>query len=109
MPLAWRLFLAVVIESTWEVAENSSFVIERYRAATISLSYFGDSIINSISDIAFCSGGFLLASRIRFWPSLGLFIAIEAILTWWIHDSLLINILMLIYPIDAIKAWQLSP
>jgi len=108
MPLAWRLLIAVVVESSWEVAENSSFVIERYRSATISLSYFGDSIVNSVSDILCCSSGFLLAFKLGFWRSLALFVTTEAVLTWWIHDSLLINIIMLIYPIEAIKAWQMA-
>ena len=109
MPLAWRLFIAVLVESSWEVAENSSYVIERYRAATISLAYFGDSIVNSISDILCCSGGFLLAGKLGLLRSAALFIATEVVLTLWIHDSLLINIIMLIYPIDAIKAWQVAP
>lgn len=108
LPLAWRLFLAVIIESSWEVAENSTFVIERYRAATISLSYFGDSIVNSISDIIFCSSGFLIAYKLKFWRSVALFAATEVILIWWVHDSLLINIIMLIHPIEAIKIWQMN-
>lgn len=108
VPLAWRLVIAVMIESTWEVAENSTFVIERYRAATISLDYFGDSIINSLSDITACATGFAIAYRLRFWKSLGLFLATETVLILWIRDSLLINIVMLIYPIEAIKAWQMA-
>ncbi|MEP6944381.1 MAG: DUF2585 family protein [Acidobacteriota bacterium] len=108
IPLTWRLFIAVLIESSWEIAENSTFVIERYRAATISLSYFGDSIVNSISDILFCTGGFLIAYELKFWRSVALFLTTEAVLTWWIHDSLLINIIMLIYPIEAIKVWQMN-
>lgn len=108
VPLVWRFFIAVFIESSWEVAENSRYVIERYREATISLDYFGDSIINSVSDIIFCATGFVLAWKIRFWWSLALFIVTEAILTLTIHDSLLINIIMLLYPIDAIKHWQMG-
>lgn len=108
MKLAWRLFLAVFVESSWEVAENSSYVIERYREETISLSYFGDSIINSFSDIICCATGFAIAYKLKFWKSLALFLATEAILIAWIHDSLLINILMLIYPIDAIRRWQIG-
>ena len=108
MKLAWRLFLAVFVESSWEVAENSRYVIERYREETISLSYFGDSIINSLSDITCCATGFAIAYKLKFWKSLALFLATEAILIAWIHDSLLINILMLIYPVDAIKRWQIG-
>jgi hypothetical protein len=106
MRLVWRLFLTVFVESSWEVAENSSYVIERYRGVTISLSYFGDSIINSISDIVCCATGFGIAYKLRFWRSFALFVATEVILILWIHDSLIINIIMLIWPIEAIRKWQ---
>jgi hypothetical protein len=106
MPLAWRLCLALFIESSWEVGENTQYVINRYREATISLDYYGDSIINSLADIVCCALGFLIAMRLRFWRSLALFVATEVVLLFWIRDSLLLNILMLIYPLDAIKAWQ---
>ena len=108
VPMAWRLLIAVVIEASWEVAENSTFVIERYRAATISLDYFGDSIINSMSDIFCCATGFVIAYKLKFWKSVALFLATETVLIFWIHDSLLINIIMLIYPIEAIKVWQMG-
>ena len=108
VPMAWRLVIAVMIEASWEVAENSTFVIERYRAATISLDYFGDSIINSLSDITACGTGFAIAYKLRFWKSLVLFLATEAILITTIRDSLIINIIMLIYPIEAIKHWQIG-
>lgn len=108
MPLAWRLVLAVAIEGTWEVAENSAFIIERYRTVTLSLDYFGDSIINSIADMFCCAAGFVIAYKLRFWKSLLLFLATEAILIIWIRDSLLINIIMLIYPIEALKVWQMT-
>ncbi|MEQ1921539.1 MAG: DUF2585 family protein [Pyrinomonadaceae bacterium] len=108
MPLAWRLLIAVVIEATWEVAENSSYIIERYRTVTLSLDYFGDSIINSLTDIVACATGFTIAYKLKFWKSLALFLATEAILILWIRDSLLINIVMLLYPIEAIKAWQMA-
>lgn len=107
MPLAWRMLIAVLIECSWEVAENSSYVINRYREATISLDYFGDSIINSIADILCCATGFVIAWKLRFWRSLALFLITEAVLLITIRDSLLINIIMLLYPIDAIKAWQM--
>ncbi len=108
VPLAWRLLIAVMIESTWEIVENSSYVIERYRTATISLDYFGDSIINSLSDITACATGFVIAYKLRFWRSLALFVVTEIVLIFWIHDSLLINIIMLIYPVEAIKHWQIG-
>ena len=108
MPLAWRLALAVFIESSWEVAENSAAVIERYRSATISLDYFGDSIINSVADIACCSLGFLIAYKLRFWRSLALFVITEILLIVYIRDSLIINIIMLLFPIEAIRSWQMG-
>lgn len=106
MPLAWKLAIAVTIECLWEVAENTNTVIERYRAVTISLDYFGDSILNSLADILSCATGFLIAYKLKFWRSLVFFLLTEIILIFWIRDSLLINILMLIYPIEGIKAWQ---
>jgi len=108
IPLAWRLVLAVAIESTWEVVENSAMIIERYRTVTLSLDYFGDSIINSLADIICCFAGFWLAYKSRFWRSVVLFLATELVLLLWIRDSLIINIIMLIYPIDALKGWQMS-
>lgn len=106
VPLAWRFVIALFIEASWEVVENTDYVINRYREATISLDYFGDSIINSIADIACCALGFTIGYKLKFWRSLALFVATEAILILTIRDSLIINLIMLIYPIDAIKAWQ---
>jgi Protein of unknown function (DUF2585) len=108
VPLAWRLLLAVAIESSWEIAENSTYIIQRYREETISLDYFGDSIINSCSDILCCATGFVIAYKLRFWRSLALFLTTELVLIFWIHDSLIINIIMLIYPVDSIKHWQMG-
>lgn len=104
----WRLWLAVSMEALWEVFENSTFIIERYRTATISLGYQGDTIVNSLGDILVCGIGYVLARRLGFRNSLALFVAIEVVLLIWIRDSLLLNIVMLIHPIDAIKAWQLG-
>ena len=106
--VAWRLFLAVIVESSWEMAENSSYVIQRYREETISLDYFGDSIINSLSDIFCCATGFVIAYKLRFWWSLALFVTTEIVLIFWIHDSLIINIIMLLFPNDTIRNWQLA-
>ena len=108
VPLAWRLVMAVMIEGSWEIVENSSFIINRYREETISLDYFGDSIINSISDILCCATGFVLAYKLRFWRSAILFVATEPILILTIRDSLIINIIMLVYPVEAIKLWQIG-
>lgn len=108
MPLAWRLLLAVSIESTWEIVENSSYMIQRYRTETISLDYFGDSIFNSVSDIACCSIGFLIAYKLKFWRSAALFVVTEVILLFTIRDSLIVNLIMLISPVEAIKKWQMG-
>jgi Protein of unknown function (DUF2585) len=106
VPLIWRLVMAVAIEGSWEIVENTSYVINRYREATISLDYFGDSILNSLSDIVCCGTGFVIASKLRFWWSLALFVLVETILIFTIRDSLIINVIMLIYPIDALRKWQ---
>lgn len=106
VPLAWRFVIAIFIESSWEVVENTSYVINRYREATISLDYFGDSIVNSLADIVSCGIGFVIARKLGFLKSAVLFVATETILILTIRDSLILNIIMLIYPLDAIKAWQ---
>ena len=108
LPLAWRFFIAVFIESTWEVVENTSYVIQRYREATMSLDYFGDSVINSVADIFCCALGFWIAWKLRFWKSLALFVLTELVLILTIRDSLIINVIMLLWPIDAIKQWQVG-
>lgn len=108
MPLGWCLLIVVMIESGWEILENSTYIIQRYRESTISLDYFGDSIINSIADILSCATGFLIAYKLRFWKSLALFLLIEIILFVTIRDNLTINIIMLIYPVEAIKTWQIG-
>ena len=105
-PVRTRATAAIAIEALWEVVENTPFVIQRYRAETISLHYFGDSIMNSMCDILMCLAGFLIASRLPTRLSILLVIALEVALAFWVHDGLLLNILMLIYPISAIKSWQ---
>lgn len=102
----FRFLLAIGIESVWEVIENTSLVIERYRETTISLGYYGDSIMNSLTDIGACALGFGLAMLLPIWGSIALFVGIEGFLLWWIRDSLMLNILMLLWPIDAVKDWQ---
>ncbi len=102
----WRFTLAVAFESIWEIVENSPTIIERYREATIALGYNGDSIINSLSDILMCSIGFYTAAKIGGKKSLLLFILVELLLLVWIRDNLTLNVIMLIYPVEAIKTWQ---
>ena len=104
---AWRLWLAVVAAALWEVVENSDFVIQRYRTATAALGYQGDTIVNSLGDILSCAVGFMIARRLGFRRSLALFVLTEVVLLIWIRDSLTLDVLMLIFPLDAIKQWQM--
>lgn len=108
LPVRWRLVLAVLLEATWEVLENTPLVINRYRAATIALDYYGDSIINSISDITAMMIGFALAYRLPLLVVVGLALAMELVVGAIIRDNLTLNILMLLYPLDAVKQWQVG-
>jgi len=104
--LGTRLLIAVMVESGWEILENTDMVINRYREATISLDYYGDSVINSVSDILAMICGFALAARLPIWSIVVLTVAMEAGVAYFIHDNLLLNILMLLYPLDAVRRWQ---
>lgn len=106
LSFAWRLTIATIIETAWEIVENSEAVIERYRSVTISLDYYGDSVINSVADIAAMIAGFFLARVLPVWASAALILFFEALTTWLIRDGLALNILMLLWPLDAVKAWQ---
>lgn len=97
---------ALLIEAGWEILENSPFIIERYRTATASLNYYGDTILNSLGDLSACALGFLIASKLPFRVSLAIFVIIEVTMVATIRDSLLLNIIMLIYPLNSIKEWQ---
>lgn len=104
----WQFTAATVAEAGWEILENTNFIIEKYRENTASLDYFGDSIANSFGDLAACAVGFLVAMKFGMWRSLVFFLAVEIFLLFWIRDSLLLNILMLVYPLDGVKSWQMS-
>ena len=97
---------AMLVEAGWEVLENTPLVIDRYRATTAALGYTGDSVINSMSDIAMMALGFMLARKLPLWTSIVLLIALELIPLWVIRDNLALNILTLLAPNHAIQAWQ---
>lgn len=102
----WRVALAVAAEALWEVFENSEFVINRYREMTAALGYNGDTVVNSLGDVIACAAGVLLARKLGALKTILVFALTEAVLLFWIRDSLLLNILLLIYPSESLKAWQ---
>jgi hypothetical protein len=105
-PVGLRLALATAIEGGWEILENTDMVINRYREATISLDYYGDSVLNSTFDIIFMMIGFAAASRLPVWTIVVTTIAFELFVLWAIRDNLTLNIIMLLYPLHSIRNWQ---
>jgi hypothetical protein len=105
-PLTAKLSLAVLIEAAWELLENSPLIIDRYRTATMALGYSGDSIINSAMDTVFMAVGFFAASRLPAWVTVAIAIFFELLTGYIIRDNLTLNVLMLIWPVDAVRVWQ---
>lgn len=105
-PFGAKLSLAVLIEAAWEIAENSPMVIDRYRNATMALGYSGDSILNSGMDTVFMALGFLFAARMPVWVTVSVAILFELLTLYIIRDNLTLNVVMLVWPVEAIKVWQ---
>ena len=105
-PLGLRALIALVIEAAWEIVENSPWVIDRYREATIAVGYTGDSVLNSVSDILAMLLGFAFAARAPVWLTVLIGIVFELAALWVIRDNLTLNVIMLVHPVDAIRVWQ---
>jgi len=105
-PVEWRFLVALVVEASWEIVENTPMVIDRYREATAALGYSGDSVINSVSDILMMAVGFLAARKLPVWAAIGLVVVLELIPLYVIRDNLTLNVWMLLWPSQAVGAWQ---
>ena len=105
-PVGWRFVVALLVEASWEVIENTPMVIDRYRTATAALGYTGDSVLNSVSDILMMGVGFFLARKLPVWASIALLLVLEVIPLLLIRDNLTLNVWMLLWPDKAVAAWQ---
>ncbi|MEC9369193.1 MAG: DUF2585 domain-containing protein [Pseudomonadota bacterium] len=105
-PILARLALALFVEASWEIVENTDMVINRYREATISLDYYGDSVLNSVCDSLAALAGFLLASRLPVVAVVLIALFFEILTGILIRDNLTLNVIMLLWPLDAIREWQ---
>jgi len=105
-PVTVRFMLALAFEASWEVIENTPFIIDRYRQLALAQGYFGDSIINSVGDMMAAAFGFILAQALPVWGTVVLTVSIELFLAYMIHDNLTLNLIQLIYPTEAVSLWQ---
>lgn len=108
LSLHWRFVGAVAIEIAWELLENSPWVVERYRQQTASLDYTGDSIINSLGDVVSTMIGFAFAAQFSWKIAVAVFIIVELALLYFIRDNLTLNVIMLIFPLESLKEWQIA-
>lgn len=106
LSFGWRLVIATLVECAWEILENSDAVIERYRSVTISLDYYGDSVLNTVCDVLAMVLGFFLAARLPVWLTVVIALVFEAGTIWLIRDGLALNVLMLVWPVEAVANWQ---
>lgn len=106
LSFGWRLAIATLVECAWEITENSDAVIERYRSVTISLDYYGDSVLNTVCDVLAMVLGFWMASKLPVWATVALIVLFEGLTMWIIRDGLALNVLMLVWPLDSVAQWQ---
>lgn len=108
VPVLWQFCLALSLEALWEVVENTDIIIGRYRGVTAAIGYHGDTIVNSLGDIFAFGAGFMLARRLGFRRSAAVFVAIETMLLICVKDGLILNVIMLLCPIEAVRNWQMG-
>lgn len=108
LPLSRQFFLAVLFACAWELLENSPLFIERFRVVTAASEYVGDALVNSMTDIAACSLGFYLASKCRYGVSIAIFCLIEIATAVWVRDNMALNVLMIVFPVDSVRSWQIG-